>query len=279
MLFNFPHTNTKIVIKGPADFVNKVSADLFTILGWPSGPSFFLEIISTRWHLTIIPRLPGSPFNECRGDANGLNVLALGVATGNNLTKTGALNFAFNPAHSQWPREVLLKHVATQLVHGMPLATYDSVENAKKYRSRPIFRSLNDEITFHREQLETLMRNADSWNAAPPNYEKDLQRIMRSMLPPGTGCNCVIWYDPENIHLCKNSSSETRLPVLGLAHEMVHAWRYMTGRALYIKTPYDIEEVITTGLVPYQYEPYSENLFRTQCQALYAPPTELRLKY
>jgi len=41
--------------------------------------------------------------------------------------------------------------------------------------------------------------------------------------------------------------------------------RHMTGKRLEVKTPgFDIEEVIATGFAKYNFEPDSENLFRTQ---------------
>ena len=277
MLFYFPDTNQKILVHGNEVFVNKVVADLTTIRsGWPLGERFFREIIATRWRIKIEPRLLG-PFNECSSDADGLNVLAYGIRMNDALAKRGALQFVFNLAPAQ--REGLLNHVASRLVTGISLATYDSRENASRYRPNPIYQTFEQEKALHRRHLETLLVDADAWPRVPPNYERDLQRILRTWLPPGIGCNCRINYDPDSHHQCADDPlSPIRLPVIGLFHEMVHAWRYMTGKGLYIKNP-DIEEVITTGLAPYQYEPYSENLFRALYQPPGGPANDIRLSY
>jgi hypothetical protein len=93
-----------------------------------------------------------------------------------------------------------------------------------------------------------------------------LQRTLRPWLQQGRGTPCTIGFDPDQTYPCDaDPARRNRPPVIGLAHEMVHAWHFMTGKVLDVRNwNFDLEEVITTGFAPYNYEPYSENLFRTQ---------------
>jgi Effector protein len=102
----------------------------------------------------------------------------------------------------------------------------------------------------------------------PAGFDEAIQRILREWLTPGRGCATDIEINVERPSQCWSDGQKTlRYPTLCLAHELVHAWRGMTGRMLLVGSQddsNDIEEVITTGLPPYNYETFSENIFRTQ---------------
>jgi hypothetical protein len=71
---------------------------------------------------------------------------------------------------------------------------------------------------------------------------------------------------------------QPRPPAIGLAHELCHAWRNAVGQRLFddaISCGLDDDEVMTTGISPYQYEKYSENLFRS----LWGSKLPLRMNY
>ena len=57
-----------------------------------------------------------------------------------------------------------------------------------------------------------------------------------------------------------------RPPAIGLAHELIHALHAAQGVDLWwvVKNNHHLEEVITTGMAPYQYEALSDNKMRTQ---------------
>lgn len=92
-----------------------------------------------------------------------------------------------------------------------------------------------------------------------------LVRLLRPWMKPGSGSGSRINYDPTKELSCAGDKMAKRPPTIGLAHELCHAWRNATGQRLFDDAnscglPDD--EVMTTGFPPYQYEKYSENLFR-----------------
>jgi hypothetical protein len=106
-----------------------------------------------------------------------------------------------------------------------------------------------------------------------------IRRILRAWLTPGRGSNADIEINVERPSQCwSDGQKKLRYPTICLAHEMVHAWRYMTGQFMGFHNEYGneyIEEVICTGLPPYNFEKYSENLFRGQ----WPDEMELRTAY
>ena len=89
-------------------------------------------------------------------------------------------------------------------------------------------------------------------------------------LAPGQGFDCYVRWDS----LCEvvgdpNSCDRSQLqhawrnrpPWIGLAHELVHAWRFVTGRGIFV-TNKAKDELLTTGLAPYENGKYSENGIR-----------------
>jgi hypothetical protein len=72
---------------------------------------------------------------------------------------------------------------------------------------------------------------------------------------------------------------EKRPPAIGLAHELCHAWRNATGQRLFddaTSCGFDDDEVMTTGFPPYQFERFTENMFRAQFPGMTLP---LRVNY
>jgi hypothetical protein len=102
-----------------------------------------------------------------------------------------------------------------------------------------------------------------------------LLRLLRPWLKPGTGAGSRINYNPDGHLGCMGDRMRPRPPAIGLAHELCHAWRNATGQRLFddaMSCGLDDDEVMTTGFPPYQYEKYSENLFRA------AWPTQLEMR-
>jgi hypothetical protein len=99
----------------------------------------------------------------------------------------------------------------------------------------------------------------------------------------GPGTDCYIRWDPE--HELVGSKKEydfsqkenewrTRPPWIGLAHELVHAWRFVMGSGIFPEKGDRIkDELLTTGLSPYPNAKYSENTIRA------AAKQPLRLAY
>jgi len=85
----------------------------------------------------------------------------------------------------------------------------------------------------------------------------------------GAGSDATISFKPDVVESCWLNEHVKRPPAIGLAHELIHAWRNVQGLRYFkdkekvadAATPDD--EVMTTGFPPYQWEKYSENMFRT----------------
>ena len=85
---------------------------------------------------------------------------------------------------------------------------------------------------------------------------------------PGNGCSATVHIDVDSERSCWFDKEVTRPPVVGLVHELIHAWRNTRGLRYFgdmPKTPGTgkaDDEVMTTGFPPYHNEKFSENVFR-----------------
>jgi len=125
--------------------------------------------------------------------------------------------------------------------------------------------------------LQELMDGKLPLAQMPQDWRTDLPRVLRPWLTPGRGADTTIYFDPGDWKPCAiDPAMKNRHPALGLVHEMIHAYHNATGRFMRVKKGnQDLEEIITTGLPPYQYEEFSDNRFRTEL----GPDTALRMKY
>jgi hypothetical protein len=95
-------------------------------------------------------------------------------------------------------------------------------------------------------------------------------------LKRGAGCNATISFKPDVSESCWLDEHVTRPPAIGLVHELIHAWRNVNGlryfkdKEKFADAPTPDDEVMTTGFPPYQWEKYTENMFR----GLWAKDTE-----
>jgi hypothetical protein len=75
-------------------------------------------------------------------------------------------------------------------------------------------------------------------------------------------------FNPTGAYSCElDVEGTTRPPAIGLAHELCHAWRNVTGQRFFedaTRAGVDDDEVMTTGFPPYENEVISENMFRAQ---------------
>jgi hypothetical protein len=92
--------------------------------------------------------------------------------------------------------------------------------------------------------------------------------VADEFLQRGSGCSATISFKPDVDQSCWLDEHITRPPGIGLVHELIHAWRNVNGTR-YFKdkeklpdAPTPDDEVMTTGFPPYQWEKYSENMFR-----------------
>lgn len=108
-----------------------------------------------------------------------------------------------------------------------------------------------------------------------PNSVSALQRGLiayhiMDKLTPGPGTKAEVLWDPSLLALCEDLSADRRAawmdrpPWVALAHELIHAWRLVTGRCVF--QPGGIEEyweeAMTVGLPPYDGCRFTENRLR-----------------
>jgi hypothetical protein len=225
-----------------------------------SGRELFGEIAHTLHRLEI------KPIDGQAGSSTGYTtsasytLLAQAMQADNKTLYKQELTAALGNANHL--SGVTKEFVASQLASGLTPITYIGKDNvgapvAPGSASTPkAMVRLLDDLTSGRT------------DARPARFDDAIQRILREWLTRGRGCASDIEINVERPSQCWSDGQNTlRYPTLCLGHELVHAWRGMTGRRLLVgsqATHNDIEEVITTGLPPYQYEKYSENIFRSQ---------------
>lgn len=111
---------------------------------------------------------------------------------------------------------------------------------------------------------------------ASPLKAQSLQRGLiayhiMDYLTPGSGTGAEVLWDPTSVSLCRDLSADKRAAWMdrpawiALAHELIHAWRLVTGRCIFQPggTVGDYwEEAMTVGLPPYDGCRFTENRFR-----------------
>jgi hypothetical protein len=94
-------------------------------------------------------------------------------------------------------------------------------------------------------------------------------------LTPGKGVSCFIRWNPENDFIGDKAKLDANAPEnrwrrrpawIGLAHELIHAWRYLTGRCIFpIRSNTEqprLNELLTVGSLPVDHGKYTENGIR-----------------
>ena len=173
---------------------------------------------------------------------------------------------------------ITLEHLARQLAEGLTPATYSAERNVVRPRSRiktPVGSTSQQIMALHAHKTMVAMGTLQDLMEGrlglallaqlQPGWTYDLPRLLRNFLTPGRGGASVIQFNPADAKPCdEDPAMKNRPPAVALAHEMIHAWHNATGRSMRLAKagPHKLEEVITTGLPPYNFEQYSDNKFR-----------------
>ncbi len=241
-----------------------------------SGGDFLREISGTPHRVEIKP-INGNAgsFCEPRDEDRALVLLALAMHTNNvALLKTEMQSALTRAVRSG----VTIPHICRQLAIGLPPATYIGAQNVKRPATPAvlspeiialggpaIMKTLDQAAAACLHKLNDLFEGR--YDATKPEFNIGVRRILRNWLQPGRGCACSVEINVERPSQCwSDRTNHMRYPTISMAHELVHAWRFMKGNKLvwYGEMNQDIEEVIATGLPPYNFEKYSENIFRSQ---------------
>ena len=101
----------------------------------------------------------------------------------------------------------------------------------------------------------------------------------------GPGSNAKVKWLPkkETVDSKIDADWNTRPPWIALAHELIHAWRIVTGRVVFHPSQdlhYYYEEAMTVGFAPYDRCEFTENKFRLRAEqprrSYYGPSTKLK---
>ncbi|HEX5438293.1 MAG TPA: M91 family zinc metallopeptidase [Gemmatimonadaceae bacterium] len=191
-----------------------------------------------------------------------------------------------------------IESIAKRLVFGMSAMTVETSRNVEKpipgggtlrkrdgYERAGVARWKDAKMT--EEKMLTLLKgllDGSMGNADLANYQmmdgrslaENLVRIFYQpyaggsgmLVDAGAGCEATISFDPFKEDSCWNDVMVKRPPAVGLAHELIHAWRNVRGLRYFpdkekrANAPTPDDEVMTTGFPPYNYEKFSENLIR-----------------
>jgi hypothetical protein len=185
-------------------------------------------------------------------------------------------------------RGITLEHLGRQLANGLSPVTYQAMNNAVRNTSNIVIgrgrsgaqvqEDINARIIKCMGWLQECADGRLPLAKLPAGWKWDVPRLLRDHLAPGLGCNCTVGFDPYNELPCSlDPAMRKRPPAFGLAHELIHALHNMRGVSMDIQNANgeSLEEVITTGLPPYNFEEFSDNKFR----AHFSSTSLLRMKY
>jgi hypothetical protein len=197
-------------------------------------------------------------------------------------------------------RGITLEHLARQFAMGLTPARYAGVDsNAVRPTTRvnfapnatpqQVFHKMNTEIMNSMGFIQDLVDGRRTLADIPAEARHEYPRVFRDYLQAGRGSNCTVKCNPTESFPCSlDVAMKNRPPALGLAHELIHALHGMSGTNMRVSTdgrynaagaPAErLEEVITTGLPPYNFEPYSDNKLRALWDSKMGK-VELRRKY
>jgi hypothetical protein len=212
--------------------------------------------------------LPTAGSNKCTGGGNSVFYRLRAAFRGAGISVQGELGWTLmEAAKAGWT----LDKIGYTLAAGVSPATVRTIRNLVSGKT------LGETERQHagRAIAESIERAADCNTAGEINFyagrgqhslSDHLIRFLRPWLRPGTGGGSRVNFNPDSMVSCMGDEMKPRPPAIGLVHELCHAWRNAAGQRLFddaLSCGLDDDEVMTTGFPPYQYEKFSENLFRS----------------
>ncbi|MCL6502737.1 MAG: type III secretion system effector protein [Pirellulales bacterium] len=280
---------SQIIISGTKSFCRETSKLLHQIarhdIGWK-----LLEAIERRRRFVTIVESSRSEGNMSFCNDDGCPVLLRAKFHKDEAQFCWALHSALSTALR---RGITLEHMGRQLCIGYTPAMYSGV---RTNTVRPLIQStpeadasahITTQTAIWVDYLLGLAGGSQSLSSIPPLALAQLPRLLRDHLDPGPGSDVEVRICPSlRRHCSQDPAMRNRPPAIGLAHELIHALHAVTGTSMKLASTdgryresgepvQKLEEVITTGLPPYNFEPFSDNKFR----ALWHTPVLLRMKY
>ena len=273
---------TAVSSNGSEIFWAAVTKHLDRINALQSGPRFLQAIQRTGRRITIA--MAGTSGNSTSFANAGAPLLVQAILTNDDTMFRNELKVATGQAGAQG---IPLDHIARQLSEGLTPVTYRAASNVVPPKSKvatPAGADAQAVLAAHAHAamrsmgvLKDLMDGKLTLAQLADDWKVDLPRVLRPWLTPGRGTDSTISFDPGDWKPCAiDPAMKNRHPALGLVHEMIHAYHSATGRNMRVRNGNEnLEEVVTTGLPPYQFEEFSDNRFRTEL----GPDVSLRMKY
>lgn len=261
-----------ITVSDQLPFHTKTVALLDIIRGMPLGTRLFNAIQGSGKQIGIAPLRAGvDAGNKCVAHHYQKFVRLRQAFAGlnQNINLAAELTDALDKAENAGCGRMFL---AKQIVKGLAPATVRTVNNLVH---APVVASRTQvaDQSWALAQVIEKLANGKLTAAQIPyggngayGLADQLVRMLRPWLRSGTGSNSGVYFDPDGQQSCCGEHGMLwRPPGIGLAHELCHAWRNATGNRLFDDAQacgLDDDEVMTTGIPPYNNEPFTENMFR-----------------
>lgn len=285
---------SKILIDGTPTFFGQVTDLLTEIARNTEGGRLLAEMQSKAHSVTIKDAGPGKGNSTSYSSDHAFPLMVQAIKKNNADLFRSSLGAALTKAKS---RGITLEHLARQFAMGLTPARYAGVATnavrpttkvgfAPTATPQQVFHKMNNEIMNSMGFIQDLVDGRRTLAHIPVDARHEYPRVFRDYLQPGRGSDCTVKCNPTDTKPCAlDPAMKNRPPALGLAHELIHALHGMTGTNMRVSTdgqynasgaPMErLEEVITTGVPPYTFEPFSDNKLR----ALWDVKVELRKKY
>jgi Effector protein len=249
-------------------YFTKVKTMLDSLDALSLGRALLTEINNRGKNVVIAPTATPDSGNKCTsgGDAIFYRLVAAFRGATDISVRTELGRALMGAAKAGWT----LDRIGVTLAGGLSPVTVRTVNNltATTLITTRARQTVGDQIADLLEAVGDGRRQPTSLFGAPRGTHSvghELVRFLRPWLAPGTGSGSMINFNPDTLLGCMGDKMRKRPPEIGLAHELCHAWRNAIGQRLFddaVSCGLDDDEVMTTGFPPYQYEKFSENLFR-----------------
>jgi hypothetical protein len=263
-------TTLKFIMIGDDDntYFTNVMAMLDSLYDLPLGEALLKEINGQGKNIVIVPTSGPASGNRCTSGGDTIFYRLVAAFRGaQDIPVQAELGRALmGAAAAGWN----LKRIGVTLAGGLSPVTVRTINNLKPTTSMTTGarESVGEAIADLIEAVADARSQPTVLFSSPRGTHSvghELIRFLRPWLRPGTGGGSRINFNPDGLLGCMGDKMRKRPPEIGLAHELCHAWRNAMGQRLFddaVSCGLDDDEVMTTGFPPYQYERFSENLFR-----------------
>jgi hypothetical protein len=244
------------VLSPSSKFLDQVEAQLNQIRSLPLGANMLTAIHASGYMIRLtFPTIHDAITHRCNGTAP-------------NTTRTGGGDEFRRPVASATP---LLQLQTLQIAYASAQAAgYNDQDIATAINAAAAATDINAAAAgAPQRNLNITALNVSNFLTGVTPLPTDIQYhylvyALEAYLPRGSGQSSRVRFDPWN----ELRGASRRAPVIGLAHELVHAWHNARGARLF--TDDDLEnEMMTVGLAPFdrvaltgKQRKYTENTFR-----------------